>query len=172
VEYIGIVTKEGKQTLVEFPDCPGCQTFAEEGEDLYERAEEALVGWLETSMQLGRLPSQPRGNIGLKVGQDAILIQVPLRLATAIIIRRARIAAGMTQKQLANISGIAQPVIARLESSKSNPTIDTLGKVSAALGARLEFSIAAIEARASRAERAASKQKKRTVLDKSKAAAR
>ena len=28
MHYTAVVTKEGKQTLAEFPGCPGCQTFA------------------------------------------------------------------------------------------------------------------------------------------------
>ena len=29
MRYVALLTKEGAQTLAEFPDCPGCQTFAE-----------------------------------------------------------------------------------------------------------------------------------------------
>ncbi len=36
VHYTAVVTKEGKQTLAEFPGCPGCQTFVDPGEDLAE----------------------------------------------------------------------------------------------------------------------------------------
>ena len=38
MRYTAVVTKEGKQTLAEFPGCPGCQTFADPGEDIAERA--------------------------------------------------------------------------------------------------------------------------------------
>ena len=40
MRYTAVVTKEGKQTLAEFPGCPGCQTFADPGEDIAERDEE------------------------------------------------------------------------------------------------------------------------------------
>jgi predicted RNase H-like HicB family nuclease len=60
VQYSALVTKEGKQTLAEFPDCPGCQTFADPGEDIAERAEEALSGWLEAHLASGRAPAAPR----------------------------------------------------------------------------------------------------------------
>jgi predicted RNase H-like HicB family nuclease/DNA-binding XRE family transcriptional regulator len=133
VFYVAKITKEGKQTLAEFPDLPGCQTFADPGEDLLERAEEALVGWLETTLDLGRVPPERKASV--EVGD--MLVPVPTRLAAAIELRRARDRAGLTQAQVAKRSGIAQPMIARLESSKSNPTIDTLERYAVATGANL-----------------------------------
>ena len=29
MEYVATVRKEGRATLIDFPDCTGCQTFAE-----------------------------------------------------------------------------------------------------------------------------------------------
>ncbi len=44
---------------------------------------------------------------------------------------------GMTQKELATAANLTQSVIARLESKKSVPQLDTLLKVTAALGCDL-----------------------------------
>ena len=41
---------------------------------------------------------------------------------------------GMTQKELAKASSFTQSVIARLESKKATPQLDTLLKVASALG--------------------------------------
>ncbi len=41
---------------------------------------------------------------------------------------------GMTQKNLAKAAGLTQSVIARLESKKATPQLDTLLKVASALG--------------------------------------
>ncbi|MBP5718075.1 MAG: helix-turn-helix transcriptional regulator [Abditibacteriota bacterium] len=41
---------------------------------------------------------------------------------------------GMTQKELASACGLTQSVIARLESKKATPQLDTLLKVASALG--------------------------------------
>lgn len=41
---------------------------------------------------------------------------------------------GMTQKELAQASSLTQSVIARLESKKTTPQLDTLLKVASALG--------------------------------------
>jgi predicted RNase H-like HicB family nuclease len=69
MHYTAVVTKEGKQTLADFPGCPGCQTFADPGEDIAERAEEALVGWLEANLASGQAPSEPKKNF-LFVGHE------------------------------------------------------------------------------------------------------
>ena len=46
---------------------------------------------------------------------------------------------GLSQRELAEISGIKQPAIARLESMKATPQIDTLFKVLYPLGYTIEI---------------------------------
>lgn len=46
----------------------------------------------------------------------------------------AREAKGLSQRDLAEISGVKQPAIARLESMRSTPQIDTLFRLLAPLG--------------------------------------
>ena len=46
---------------------------------------------------------------------------------------------GLSQRELAKLSGITQPAIARLESLKATPQIDTLFKVLYPLGYTLEI---------------------------------
>ena len=46
---------------------------------------------------------------------------------------------GLSQRELADLSGIKQPAIARLESLKATPQIDTLFKVLYPLGYTLEI---------------------------------
>jgi DNA-binding XRE family transcriptional regulator len=46
---------------------------------------------------------------------------------------------GLSQRELAEISGIKQPAIARLESMKATPQIDTLFKILHPLGYTLEI---------------------------------
>lgn len=48
-----------------------------------------------------------------------------------------RKAKGLTQKELAQASSLTQSVIARLESKKAIPQLDTLLKVASALGCEL-----------------------------------
>lgn len=58
---------------------------------------------------------------------------------TAIIDRliEQRHSRGMTQKELAKAASLTQSVIARLESKKTTPQLDTLLRVAAALGCDL-----------------------------------
>ena len=49
-------------------------------------------------------------------------------------IRQARLAAGLTQKQLGEKAGIAEPTIRRYELGKLNPKLSTLQKIATALG--------------------------------------
>ena len=60
-------------------------------------------------------------------------------LSVAIIseLIRARKELGISQKQLEELSGVKQPVIARIETRKSTPQLDTLLKILASLGKTL-----------------------------------
>ena len=52
----------------------------------------------------------------------------------------ARNNSGITQKELAQKTGLTQALISRIESGKSHPTIDTLKKIADGLGLRLVVS--------------------------------
>lgn len=60
-----------------------------------------------------------------------------LRASIATSIINARHEKGISQRKLEEMTGIKQPVIARIESGQSNPKIDTLQKVLLALGKTL-----------------------------------
>lgn len=57
--YQAKVTREGKHWLAEFPDCPGCQTFAKSEAELRLMASEALDGWLSSHLADGETPPKP-----------------------------------------------------------------------------------------------------------------
>ena len=56
-------------------------------------------------------------------------------LAGALI--RARASCDMSQQEIAAAMGTSQPAVARLEGGKSNPSIATLRRYAAAVGAKL-----------------------------------
>ena len=60
-------------------------------------------------------------------------------------IRRARLAAGMTQEELAERSGFSQQYISGLERGKRNPTIVSLYELAQALGVTHEVLVAATD---------------------------
>ncbi|MCP5458758.1 MAG: helix-turn-helix transcriptional regulator [Gammaproteobacteria bacterium] len=67
--------------------------------------------------------------------QDAL--EGEFALATALI--RARVAADLTQAELAERMGATQSAIARLESGRSKPSTATLEKVARATGTQLKI---------------------------------
>ncbi|MCM1330456.1 MAG: helix-turn-helix transcriptional regulator [Ruminococcus sp.] len=64
-----------------------------------------------------------------------------IEFETALIgkIIEAREEKGLSQRELAEISGVKQPAIARLESMRSTPQIDTLFKILSPLGYTLSI---------------------------------
>ena len=60
-----------------------------------------------------------------------------LRVAIISELIRARKELGISQKQLEELSGVKQPVIARIETGKSIPQLDTLLKILGCLGKTL-----------------------------------
>mgnify|MGYP000872488160 FL=1 len=61
-----------------------------------------------------------------------------LRAALMSEIIKARQEKGITQKELEQLSGVSQPVIARMETGKTSPQIDTILKLLAPLGKTLK----------------------------------
>ena len=60
-----------------------------------------------------------------------------LRIAIIEELIKARQELGISQKKLEEMSGVKQPIIARMETGVTNPQIDTLLKVLAPLGKTL-----------------------------------
>lgn len=65
--------------------------------------------------------------------------QINLEVALIGKMVEAREARGLSQRELAEISGVKQPAIARIESMKSTPQLDTLLKVLVPLGYTLKI---------------------------------
>jgi transcriptional regulator with XRE-family HTH domain len=64
---------------------------------------------------------------------------MPVMSTAPSLLRDSRIAAGLTQQQLAERLGTSQSQIARLERSDANPRIETLERAIAATGHRLQM---------------------------------
>ncbi|MGA2929622.1 MAG: helix-turn-helix transcriptional regulator [Solirubrobacteraceae bacterium] len=54
-------------------------------------------------------------------------------------ILQTRLAAGLTQQQLASVSGVAQADISRIERGQANPTAETLEALAGPLGVTLDL---------------------------------
>ena len=69
--------------------------------------------------------------------QEYDALEPEFKIIQAMI--NARKAAGLTQKQLAAKSGIAQGDISKLENGNGNPSLKTLQRLAAAMGTRLHL---------------------------------
>ncbi|TMQ06265.1 MAG: type II toxin-antitoxin system HicB family antitoxin [Deltaproteobacteria bacterium] len=130
MRYVAKLTTEDGRWLVEFPDCPGCQTFGETREEAIAMAREALEGWLEAHLEYGDAPPRP-------VPHRGVAIPVRPRLDVAIQLRWLREDLRMTQRELAAQLGVSQQQIAKLENPEGNPTIGTLEAIASKAGAQL-----------------------------------
>jgi len=90
--------------------------------DIQERGEDALGDWDELEKELFT-PEE--------------IAASDLRVSMMVEIARARRELGLTQQQLEKISGVKQPVIARMEKGNTNSQIETVLKVLAPLGKTL-----------------------------------
>jgi len=72
-------------------------------------------------------------------------LEQELVLASAVMDVRNR--AGLTQKELARKMGTTQPVVARLESGRTRPSMRTLERLAEATGSRLLISFEARNAK-------------------------
>lgn len=70
---------------------------------------------------------------------DAEREQINFQVALIGKMIEAREQKGLSQRELAELSGVKQPAIARMESMKSTPQIDTLFKILAPLGYTLSI---------------------------------
>jgi predicted RNase H-like HicB family nuclease/DNA-binding XRE family transcriptional regulator len=141
MHYDAYVSREGKHLLVEFPDCPGCQTFADSADALADAAQEALEGWLEAHLVDGQIPPRPISRSVAPPQKRLARIPVRVGLAAALTIRWARQDSGLSQKALGNRAGVKQQQIAKLEDPDENPTLETLEKVAKALGLSLHVEL-------------------------------
>lgn len=67
-------------------------------------------------------------------------IPVELKVANAVVNARAK--AGLSQSDLASITGIDQSDISKIERGVANPSINTLNRLAKALGMELQIAIA------------------------------
>lgn len=139
MQFLALIRKDGKRTLVEFPDCPGCQTFAEPREVIEDVAREALEGWLELHLEDGSAPPRPAHRIKAGARVRVLPVRVDPTLAIRLEIRWARQDAGLSQGDLAKRIGVTRQQISLVEGSGRNLTVATLRKIADALGLELDI---------------------------------
>lgn len=66
---------------------------------------------------------------------------IPIQHASSHAVASARALAGISQKKLADLTGIDQSDISKIERGVANPSVATLERIAAALGGRLSITI-------------------------------
>lgn len=118
--------------FVSFPDIPEALTQGDGREDALSMALDALVTAFEFYFEDNRkvpLPSEVTGEF----------VDVPLSVASKVLMLNAFIDSGLTQTELANRMGVKKQEITRLFDLKHATKIDAIQKAMQALGKRLEL---------------------------------
>jgi antitoxin HicB len=128
-----VYSKAEKAYEVEFPDLPGCVTYAPTLDAAKAEATSALTGYLESVIERGLAFAQPS-----KAGKKEYLIEPEKPVAFALWLRAKRSASGMTLMEVAEKLNVSYQVYQRLEDpSKTNPTLKTIAKLERVFGERL-----------------------------------
>jgi DNA-binding XRE family transcriptional regulator/predicted RNase H-like HicB family nuclease len=135
LQYVAYVHKEGRRYLIEFPDAPGCQTFADREADVVASAKEAIEGWLEAHLVEGM--ELPHAHRPPNANERRIQVTISPKLVLALQFRSMRNENGWSQTELAKRVGVSQQQIAKLEDPDANPTIETIMKVAQAFNMNL-----------------------------------
>lgn len=142
MQYDAIVTPENGQFIIDFPDCVGCQTFAENADDVVAMAHEALEGWLAAHLAERKVPPRPAQRAAAPRGSRLLRVAVPPGLSVGLQVRWARQDRDLSQKGLAELVGVSQQQIAKVEDPDANPSMETIDKVAKALGLEVRLSLA------------------------------
>jgi predicted RNase H-like HicB family nuclease len=71
--YPGVFHKEGKQYWVEFPDLPGCQSFADTLEEIHEYAKEVLTGYCVSVLENKEKLNPPSDILKIKTEKNCFV---------------------------------------------------------------------------------------------------
>ena len=141
MRYAARIAREGKFTLIEFPDAPAAAVYAERGEDVGEVAREALEEWLTRELRHGDAPSRPVATAARAGDEKGFWVTIEPSLSVRLQLRWARQDAGISQGQLADLVGVSRQQVSLLESAGANLTLRTLERVASALGLEVDVSL-------------------------------
>jgi ribosome-binding protein aMBF1 (putative translation factor) len=93
----------------------------------------------ERTMKFADLDNKLRAQLtaGEKTDSESRRAELAAQLRTGIALRDAREGVALTQTELANLMGIAQSAISRIEAGRTNISLAMLRRISLALGVEL-----------------------------------
>jgi hypothetical protein len=118
--------------FIRFPGCGECKLWVPSGKDLRRPVMTKLTEWLEEQLAGGRLPRRQFRPRPLMTGYW-LHVPVPPMLAARIQLRDARAQRSLTQRDLGELVGGTQQLVAGYEGPGANPTLGTLTTLAAAL---------------------------------------
>ena len=121
--------------VVTFPDISEALTQGDTREEALEMALDALVTSFDFYFEDNRRIPAP-GII------DGDYVDVPLSVASKVMLLNAFIESGLTQSELARLMGVKRQEVTRLFNLHHSTKIDTVQKALLALGKRLELTAA------------------------------
>ncbi len=135
--YAKIIKQPDKKYLVEFPEVDGCFTEGDSLKEALFSAKEALDGVLAVRCDYNLDIRPPK----LYKKRNYYPIEVDLKIAFAISLRSMRMKKGLSQAIVAKKLGISQQAYAKLESPTSNPSLETIKRISIAFDAKLDLKL-------------------------------
>ncbi len=97
--------------------------------DIARAAREALEGWLEANLGRDMVPNKP-GTEKIARRAKVIDVAVPMSLAFRLELRWKRTEVRKTQAEFGKLLGMTQQQYAKLEGPRSNPTLETVQRIS------------------------------------------
>ncbi len=74
-------------------------------------------------------------------GVTVRMVEIPYNVSVAYAVSSARAKAGISQKQLSELTGIDQSDISKIERGVANPSVNTLNRIAEAMNAKLKVVI-------------------------------
>ena len=133
-EESGAFLVEGLEPLV------NVLTYGNSLEEALAHAQDALTGVLGSMLDNGvDIPDPVRSS---RKEKNVYWIEPDPKVAIPILVKKTRLAAGMTLEELAGKAGVSYQQIQKWEKSGTNPTVSSLKKVFRAMGKRLDLDVA------------------------------
>ena len=140
IYYARIQKQPDKSYLVEFPELEGCFTEGKNLADARAQAKEALDAWIASNCDRNlNIPNPKKRRL-----KTYYPIEVDIRIAFPVMLRKARTERRLSQTQVAKKLNISQKAYVKLENSqKANPSLSTIQKLSDVLELELQLKIGA-----------------------------
>ncbi len=122
--------------VVSFPDLPNVNAFGSTQDEALAQAKDALDGAMECDLELGNTFIYPKTKPD--AGKNLYSVTLSPRIEIAYKIFEAR--RGKKKSQVAKAAGMTPQAYQRFETPTGSPSVETLYRIAAALGKKLEIS--------------------------------